>query len=481
MTEPTMSCAAPDITRRAGWEARLPFYYGWAMVGLAAVAMSATLPGRTYGLGLIKEPLRGSLGIGDLRFNVLNFWAIILGAAVVMPVGRLIDRLGVRWTLVGVSAALGASVLLMSRARDETTLFVTLTLVRGLGQGALSVVAIALVGKWFKRRVGPAMGAFTLLLAVGFVAPIFAVGAAVQAQGWREAWAWVGYSLLLGLAPLGWLIARDTPESCGVVPDDPRADEAAPAASVPLATALRTPAFWAYTLAATLFNFTFSALTLDSEALLTEHGLDGEKVNQAVLGVLMVSGLPANIAAGWLARSRPMGKLLAAGVALLAASLAVFPLTMSVGVAMGYAALLGVSGGIITVIYFAVYGHTYGQAHIGSIQSAVQVLSVFASATGPVALAACRQGTGSTDLFFYVFAGAAALLAVLAWVVRPPLVVTGPSGPVGEGEQKAPVSSTGIQKATDAARSPTPSPVEWIQPEGGVPGGTETIIPKSKP
>ena len=48
--------------------------------------MSATLPGRTYGLGLIKEPLRASLDLGDLRFNILNFWAIILGSLVTWPV-----------------------------------------------------------------------------------------------------------------------------------------------------------------------------------------------------------------------------------------------------------------------------------------------------------------------------------------------------------------------------------------------------------
>jgi MFS family permease len=435
----------------------LPFYYGWVMVGLASVAMSATLPGRTYGLGLIKEPLRESLGIGDLRFNALNFWAIVLGAVVVLPAGWLIDRLGARAVPTLVSAALGASVLLMSRAADELSLFVTLTLVRGLGQGALSVVAIALVGKWFKRRIGPAMGAFTLLLAIGLVAPIFAVGAAVRELGWREAWAWVGYALALGLAPLGWLIARDSPEATGALPDEPegpRPSLALPAASASLSDALRTSAFWAYTLAATLFNFTFSALTLDSEALLTEHGLDGRRVNELILGVLMFSTLPTNIGAGWLARRRPMGKLLvgsvlmfstlptnigagwlarrrpmgkllAGGVAVLAVSLALFPFVRSVGSAAIYAVLLGVSGGIITVVYFAVYGHTYGRGHLGSIQAAVQVLSVLASATGPVVLAACREYARSTDPFFHVFAGCAAGVAVLAWIVRPPAFTAG--------------------------------------------------------
>jgi len=414
-----METTATVPVGRPGLAARLPFYYGWVSVGLAAVAMSATLPGRTYGLGLIKEPLRAELGIGDLRFNVLNFWAIILGSAVVLPAGWLIDRLGARAVLALVAASLGGSVLLMSRAADESSLFVTLTLVRGLGQGALSVVAIALVGKWFKRRVGPAMGAFTLLLAVGFTGPLFAVGAAVRAEGWRQAWAWVGYSLF-GLALGGWLIARDSPEACGVAPDE-AAEGDAPAPSVPVRDAMRTPAFWAYTLAATLFNFTFSAMTLDSEALLSEHGLDGRGVNELVLGVLMVSGLPANLVAGWLARRRPMGKLLAAGVAVLAVSLILLPAVTSVAGAVVYAALLGVSGGVITTIYFAVYGHTYGRGHLGSIQATVQLFSVLASATGPVALAACRELDGGTELFFYVFGLLAAVLTLAAWYVRPPV------------------------------------------------------------
>src|SRR5262249_48283761 len=99
---------------RPAWFARLPFYYGWVNVAVAAVAMSATLPGRTYGLGLIKEPLRADLGIDDLHFNVLNFWAILIGASVVLPVGWLIDRLGARAMLVAVALALGGSVLFMS-------------------------------------------------------------------------------------------------------------------------------------------------------------------------------------------------------------------------------------------------------------------------------------------------------------------------------------------------------------------------------
>jgi MFS family permease len=369
---------------------------------------------------LIKEAVRADLRIGDLEFNTLNFWAIVLGAIVVLPVGRLIDRFGSRTALVAVAGALGVSVILMSRVSDRTSFFVTLTLVRGLGQGALSVVSIALVGKWFKRRAGPAMGLFTVLLSLGFTVPIFAVSAAVNDLGWRMAWTWVGYSVL-GLVPLGGLLARSSPESCGITPDeDPDPGQASLAPSVTLRTAVRTPAFWAFTLAASIFNLVFSALTLDNELLLTEHGLDGSQANGLVLGVLVFSGLPANIVAGWLAHRRPMGKLLAIGMAAFTGSLMMFPAVHSIGMAAGYATLLGISGGIITVIYFAVYGHTYGRGHLGAIQATVQVLSVLASASGPVALAFCRQMTGGTSLFFAVFAAIGLVLTIWVWIVPAP-------------------------------------------------------------
>jgi MFS family permease len=279
-------------------------------------------------------------------------------------------------------------------------------------------VAIALVGKWFRRRVGVAMGAFTFLLAIGFVAPIFAVEAAVEAFGWRAAWAGVGFVLLFGLVPLGVLFARSSPEWCGVKADEPAlaTNQAAP---MTLLGALGTPSFWVYTAAATVFNLIFSALTLDNELLLREHGLDGKSANGLILAVLMFSGLPANVIAGSLARHRPLGKLLGAGVALLAASLLLFPYVSSLGLAALYAVQLGASGGIITVIYFAVYGHNYGRMHLGSIQATVQVLSVLASATGPLLLAFVRDRGHGTDTFFFAFAGIALILATAAWLVRP--------------------------------------------------------------
>ena len=86
------------------------------------------------------------------------------------------------------------------------------------------------------------------------------------------------------------------------------------------------------------------------------------------------------------------------------------------------------ASGLIIVVHFAAYPQLFGRAHLGQIQGVGQVISVFASALGPVALAAGREWTGSYDLLFLVAAPTCAVLAVVAWraaVPRPALAERG--------------------------------------------------------
>src|SRR6188768_3120243 len=150
--------------------ARVPFYYGWIVMFLAAVAMVGTLPGRTQGLGLITESLLTDLQIDRLAFAQMNLWATLLGSLFCIGVGRLQDQLGTRVILTLVAGLLGAVVLAMSVITSTAMMFVLLVMSRGLGQSALSVVSLTMVGQWFRRRLNLAMGLYALLLSIGFMA-----------------------------------------------------------------------------------------------------------------------------------------------------------------------------------------------------------------------------------------------------------------------------------------------------------------------
>src|SRR6185295_2464431 len=231
-------------------------YYGWIVMLVAAAAMVGTLPGRTQGLGLITEPLLADLHLDRVGYAELNLWATLLGAAGAIGVGQLIDRFGSRLVLTTVAAALGLVVSAMSQTTTFAGLAVWITLTRALGQSALSVVSLAIVGQWFVRRIDTAMAFYSIVMSVGFMMAFPLVGSLVQSRGWRVSWLSIGGALVFVLAPLAWAIVRRGPESVGLRTDGEGASSSGPVrhdAGLPEALegyawtdAVATPAFWIF-------------------------------------------------------------------------------------------------------------------------------------------------------------------------------------------------------------------------------------------
>lgn len=425
-----MGLLSVDATRPTGGLLRLPFYYGWITVTIAAFAMVATLPGRTQGLGLITEPLLRDLQIDRVLFAQINLWATLVGGLFCFGIGRLIDRLGSRTVLTSVALALGAVVVLMSTTRSLLPLAVLITLTRGLGQSALSVVSITIVGLWFVRRISLAMAVYTVVLSVGFMAAFPAVGAVVTASGWRPAWLGVGAALLLGLTPISAWLMRGRPEDVGLDLDGPPADRPETDTEIEteiepqgdghtLRQALSTAAFWIFSLGSAVYGLTASGIALFNESILAERGFPPETYHRS-LAISALTALAGNFLGGWLAAKGSMSRLMALAMALLAASLLALPHVATEAHVAAYAVITGLAGGFVMVLFFSVWSRAFGRRELGRIQGAAQSLTVLASAIGPLLLAECVERTGSYASMFYLLAGVVALLGAGAWLVTVP-------------------------------------------------------------
>jgi MFS family permease len=412
------------------------FYYGWVIVGLAALAMVGTLPGRTQGLGLITEPLLADLGISRVAYAQINLLATLIGALFAFGVGSWIDRRGSRIVLTTIAVALGVVVLAMSQVGGTLALLVAVTLTRGLGQTALSIVSLAMVGKWFQKRLTWAMAVYAVTMSVGFMIAFPAVGAIVIASGWRTAWSAVGVFLIAVLAPMAWLYGRSTPEEIGEYMDGELAHRPASTASAAdvssttrsatLREALHSPAFWIFAIASSMYGLVASGIGLFNEAILAERGFAPD-VYHTALAVIAITGLGGNFVAGaWAERGSLRGVLVAAMV-VLGIALAALPLVSTTTHVMLQAIAMGVAGGFVMVVFFSFWGRTYGDQHLGRIQGAAQVMTVLFSAMGPLLLAWCVAATGSYAFAFYVLAGIVVLLGAIATIVPiPRFAVTRP-------------------------------------------------------
>lgn len=409
------------------WPGRFPIYFGWVQVVVAALAMLATLPGRTVGLGLITEPLLRDLRIEREAYSEMNFWATLLGASFCFAIGPLMDRFGARAMLTITTLAFGAVIWSMSRITDPTWMFLAITLTRGFGQSALSVISIALVGKWFQRRVTWAMALYSLLFYSLFAVAIWVVGEDVKVHGWRAAWSNVAWFLLLGMTPVALLLTRNTPESCGITPDEPAIPEAGELPSLALSTALRTPAFWIFALATSCFGLVISGIALWNEAIFQELGFNTDTYH-LMLGVSALIGMVSQFIAGWFSKYWPLRNILAAALLIYGVSLLWLPNVHDMPQLWLNTVLMGASGGMITVVFFAIWSETYGRGHLGKIQGAAQALTVLTSAIGPWIFAVVQKNTGSYSPILYAMVAPVFMLAIAVWFVRMPIRAANPPG-----------------------------------------------------
>ncbi|HEV8189010.1 MAG TPA: MFS transporter [Pyrinomonadaceae bacterium] len=401
----------------------LPFYYGWVHVFVAALAMVGTLPGRTQGLGLITEPLLRDLQIDRVAFARINLWATLIGAMFSVGVGRLIDRFGSRVVLTVVAISLAFVVLGMSMTQQIAAIAILITLTRGFGQSALSVVSITIVGQWFVRRLNLAMAVYTIALSIGFMLAFPSIGEIVQARGWRTAWWIIGLALLFGLAPLALLLVRRSPESCSIDPDGEPLEALSNASDYTLTEAISTPSFWVFGISSAIYGLIASGIALFNESILAERHFDASTYYRSLVIVALTS-LVGNFLGGWIASKWKMNRLLSLAMVLLAGSLLALPhVSTQVHVAV-YAAVMGLAGGFVIVIFFSFWSAAYGRKHLGKIQGTAQALTVIASALGPLALAETVSRTGSYASIFYLLAVVVTGLALLAWFVTTPIQST---------------------------------------------------------
>ena len=406
--DPRLHAGAPGRTS-ANWA-------GWINVVVAAVLMVATLPGRTQGLGLITEPMLADLRLDRVTYANINLWATLIGAAICLPIGRLFDRVGLRVATLAITLLLSAVVWTMSAmAGGVMLLFVLVLATRALGQSALSVASITAVGKSFDSRVGVAMGVYSFLLSVFFAAAFVLVGNSVRINGWRAAWAQVAMALIV--AGFLALLLRE-PAGGSSSPD---AGDAAvdPKAGLTLGEALKTPAFWVFGGATSLFGLVSSGLGLFNEAVLAERGFDQQTYVRFLAGTSMIA-LVGQLGCGWLTLRWSMQRLLGIAMFLYAVAIGALPVLKTHVELWFFAALIGLAGGMITVMFFAVWRSAFGAAHLGRIQGAAQMLTVLASAVGPLIFAQSAAWTGSYFPALWILAPCVLLVSVAAFRVSLP-------------------------------------------------------------
>ena len=231
----------------------------------------------------------------------------------------LMDRFGIRRTVIVSLALIGTGVALTSQMRASWQLLLTWGVLVGLGTGTTAMVLGAtVVNRWFFSRRGAVMGVLTASTATGQMIFLPLEAHVAETQGWRAVTVLVAAVIGL-LIPLVALFVRNRPADAGVLPYGAPPD--LPPLQIsrqnPLANALRVlressrkADFWL--LAGSFFVCGASTNGLVGTHLVPacmDHGIPEVKA-AGLLAVMGVFDLIGTTASGWLSDRFDPRKLL---------------------------------------------------------------------------------------------------------------------------------------------------------------------------
>ncbi len=421
---------------------RIPFYYGWIMLGVAVAMAMATMPGQTAVVALFNTSFRDALNLKLSELAGAYALGTILAALPLPLVGRAADRFGLRIVTGVVVVAFALALVFQSQASSLSMLAMGFFLMRFLGQGSLGLLAGHTTSMWFERRLGRAHA----ILAIGG----FMAGSAIAPQpvawliaqlGWRYAMLALAAFVFFLVMPLVLTVFRDRPEQIGQHLDgDPVEHEkhdiangGSPPPGDPAFTsrqALKTRAFWVLVPVMVANGLIGTALLFNMQAMLETAGLEGTE-KQAALAIQSwpIATIVGTLIVGNLAdRMRP-NVLLPIGPVFLAISCLTCLIAVSGWIATpwiipvmgaGLAAFgLGqsVSGGVGNPTIARYFGRT----HHGAIRGIIQSIAVAGTGAGPFIAGVAFEWSGQSFIpILIIFAISCVPLAIMATTLRPP-------------------------------------------------------------
>ena len=402
-------------------------FYGWWIVaaGFGIEALVGALMFHAYGayVVLLREEFGWSKTLLSAAFAMARAESGIFGPLQ----GWMTDRFGPRVLIRTGMTIFGVGFILFSFIGSPVTFFITFFIMAvGSSLGGYLPITVALVS-WFRRRRALALSISSAGMAAGGFLVQF-VALAMTHWGWRWTAFASGVLVLLVGVPLAQLV-RHRPELFGEQPDGDRIDPTAPArrrarpAVVDFTPreAVRTRAFWCMAVGHGAALLVVSAVMVHLIVHVTERLGYSLQQGAAVLALLTVAQLTAQLGGGWAGdhfnkRALVVGCMVAhaAGLLLVAHATAFWMIA-------AFAILHGAAWGIRGPLMSAIRADYFGAASFGTITGISSMIVMLGMMGGPLVAGILADRTGSYVPGFQVLSALAALGSIAFLFATPPM------------------------------------------------------------
>jgi MFS family permease len=395
--------------------------YGWTVAGVSAIVNSLAWSVRsTFGLFYVALLGEFDWSRGETALGYSLSWLFLL---VFSPVaGWLHDRWGARVTVPIGGLILGAALALTGQITARWQYYLVFGVLAAAGIAGIMMPAAAIVGRWFARSRGAAMG----LISAGSSASAILFYPLntwlIVTFGWREALAVYGLVVVLVCVPLAGLLYRDPPGGGDGRRGDLLPERTSPTPDVEwtLGAALRSHRFWAVFAMWGFGVIGYQILTTHQVAHAMERGFDPVTLGW-VFGLAGASTVAGNLVGGALSDRWGSGWVFALGSAIGIAGIGCLA-SLDGPRDLPLLLLYGVSGfgfGMRIALLTAIPAELFAGRHLGAILGAANGGGGLGGFIGPFLGGFIFDVTRSYELAFAAAALAIGVAAVGAWIASP--------------------------------------------------------------
>ena len=335
--------------------------------------------GQTYFIAIFAAQIMATYSLSDGEWGGLYTVSTTASAVVMLWAGALTDHFRVRRLIWVVLPCFAATCILMTVNTGLAALFLVIFLLRFLGQGMTTQLAVTAMARWFSARRGLALSisAMGFSLGVAFLPVLVAI--LLTFIDWHWIWAGSAVVLLLALPILHWLLSQErTPSAL-----------AESASSVGMqgrhwtrGEVLRSPIFWL------LFPMLIgppawgTAIFFQQVHIAEVKGWPLVDYLALIPFLTLISVITTFVSGQMIDR---FGSGAVARVYLLPLVLTFLVLWQADTIAMAAIAMFffGISQGIQATLPAAFWSEYFGTRHIGAIKAVSTSIMVLGSAIGP--------------------------------------------------------------------------------------------------
>ncbi len=427
---------APPASGSSPLYTRLPFFYGWMVVGVAFVTIAIGVNTRTA-FSLLFPPILAEFGWDRGGTAAAFSFGFVIATLYSPMIGFLMDRFGPRLILPVGASMVSTGLILTTYIAQPWHLYLAFGLFVGGGSMFIGYLGHSLfVPYWFTQKRGLALGITFAGAGVGSIVLFPWLQDTISRVGWRDACWIMALILFVTVVPLNSLLQRRRPEDLGLAPDgeavstssptelsraDGIVDHAWASTEWTLALAVRTARFWWLALALATSLYAWYAVQVHQTKYLEDLGFSPQLAAYA-LGLVGLAGSAGQIGLGLL--SDRIGREWVWTMSLLGFGLCYALLLVMQGepsrmLLYSMVMVQGLLGYGISAVYGAVPAEIFQSRRYGTIYGTLSVAGSLGAAAGPWVTGLVYDQTGTYMPAFWLAIGLCGVSIGSMWMAAP--------------------------------------------------------------